>query len=260
VVIQRCRRRWPELAVPASLEQYLRQRIPKGQSTGEWLANAKLDDLYLACACSEGSEAALVAFEREHISKIPVHLARLRATPDFVEEVMQVIRERLFVGTDRRPPRIGEYSGKGALGAWVRVMAMRAAIDLQRRRVELPTDFTVEDTAASTAQADTEYVKRRYGEVLQAAITRAIGTLTREQRTLLRLHFVERSTLDELAKKFGNHPATIWRKIAAARSAIVEATRRILRDDASIASGDFNSILRVVHSQLNISLSDLELT
>jgi RNA polymerase sigma-70 factor (ECF subfamily) len=256
-LIERCRRRWPEVPVPTGLEDYLRQRVPPGQAVGEWLASAKLDDLYLACACSEGSEAALLAFEREHIAKIPVHLARMRPTADFVDDVMQVIRERVFVGNNGRPPRIGEYSGKGALGAWVRVMAVRAAIDLQRGKTELPNDAALAEATTSSGAADAEYVKRRYGALLTAALARAITTLTQEQRTLLRLHFAEKNTLDQLAAKLGNHPATVWRKIAAARSAIVEATRKILREDELVATDDFNSILRTVHSQLDISLSRL---
>jgi RNA polymerase sigma-70 factor len=256
-VVERCQRRWPDVPVPASLEEYLRQRVASGQAIAAWLASAKLDDLYLACACSEGSEAALVAFEREHIAKIPVHLARLRPTPDQLDEVMQVIRERLFVGTDGRPPRIAEYTGKGALGAWVRVMAVRAAIDMQRGRVDLPIEATLENAAASLSGADAEYVKRRYGALLRSAIARAIGALSAEQRMLLRLHFAERNTLDQLAAKLRMHPGTIWRKIAAARSAIVEETRKILREDASVSTDDFNSILRTVHSQVDVSLSQL---
>src|SRR5262249_6666284 len=130
-------------------------------------------------------------------------------------------------------------------------------IDMQRGRTELPTDSALEDAATSVSGADSEYVKRRYAMLLQAAITRAIATLPSEQRALLRLHFAEKRTLDELGAKFGNHPATVWRKIAAARSAIVGRTRQILREDASMATADFNSILRTVHSQLNISLSQL---
>jgi RNA polymerase sigma-70 factor (ECF subfamily) len=259
-VVERCRRRWPEIVPPRGLAAYVRQRVPPGPDDADWLAKAKLEDLYLASACCEGSNAALAVFEREHISRIPDYLARLRPTSDFVDEVMQIVRERIFVGRNGRSPRIGEYSGKGALGGWVRVLAMRAAIDLQRVRTEMPIDSVSASVATTSTGAEADYVKRRYGALLQAAIKRSIDALPQEQRTLLHLHFAEKATLDELAARYGNHPSTIWRKIAAARKAIVDNTHQLLRDDASIAPDDVASLLRTVRRELDISLSGLRLS
>jgi hypothetical protein len=48
------------------------------------------------------------------------------------DELRQNVRERLFLGTPDAPPRIASYSGEGDLRHWVRVVAMRAALNLTR--------------------------------------------------------------------------------------------------------------------------------
>src|SRR5262245_58099234 len=82
-------------------------------------------DLYLAWACAAGVPGAHAVFEREIVAHVPLHLARFRRGPEFTDEVLQALRERLLVGD---PPRIAAYGGRGPLGAWVRVAAIRIAV------------------------------------------------------------------------------------------------------------------------------------
>src|SRR5579884_1384958 len=88
-----------------------------------------LADLYLATACAAGNAAALAAFERTHLSQVAAFVARTDSDPAFAEEVRQRLREKLLVG---QPPRISEYAGQGPLGGWVRVAAVRMALDLRK--------------------------------------------------------------------------------------------------------------------------------
>src|SRR4051812_18583894 len=96
-------------------------------------AAARGPDLYLACACATRVRGALEAFDRAHLAQVGAHIARLTPTPAFVDEVRQEVRDKLYVGRDGAAPKIAEYDGRGALASWVRVIAIRAAIDLRRQ-------------------------------------------------------------------------------------------------------------------------------
>jgi RNA polymerase sigma-70 factor (ECF subfamily) len=249
--VERACLRWPTLRAGETLRARLRDKmtaLPERAREPE-----RLEELVLACACAEQQPAALLAFEREYLAQVPRWLARFRPTPDLLDELLQTLRERLFVGDGERPARIGEYAGKGPLGAWLRVLSVRLAIDLARRAP--PSDAGVEALPASGASSEAGYIKARYRAALQAAIDEAARRLSPEQRALLRAHFVERKTFDELAAALGINKATVWRKVSAAREVIVEATRQALQEGSAVSPADFDSILRTVHSQLDLSFS-----
>ncbi|MCU1281531.1 MAG: polymerase, sigma-24 subunit, subfamily [bacterium] len=247
-LIERARARWPTIAWTAELEARFRQRL---QSPAEAL---HAEDLYLACACAERSAAAFDLFEREYLSQVARSVHHLGVERDFVDEVTQLVRERLFVGDHEHGPKIGDYSGKGSLAGWLRVIAVRVAIDLRRATGRM-TSAIPEDLISANATSDAVYVKRRYRAVLQDAINRAIVDLSDEQRVLLRRHFVEGVTFDALAAAAGVHKVTVWRQIVAARNLIVASMRSAVGVGALVGSNEFESILRTVQSQLDFSLS-----
>jgi RNA polymerase sigma-70 factor len=255
-IIERGQRKWPAVAPPQGLEAFVRRCLPDDQPVHRWLAEAPVEDLFLACACVEGSTSALNLFEREFVARVGQQIGRLRPSADFVDEVKQRLRERLFVGIAGGRPKIWDYSAKGSLAAWVRVLALRIALDLKRSRNEpLPEPAHAPGPDKSVGDVEAQLVRQRYGYALQRALERAMGGLSPDQRKMLRLHFVEGMTFEELGAMFGVHKVTIWRQIAAARIAVVDATRRIMLDEGAIEPGEFESIIRTVHSQLNISLS-----
>lgn len=251
--VERARVRWPALRASDALRARVQDKLralPEGARDPE-----RLDELVLACACAEQQPGALLAFEREYLAQVPRWLFRFHVEAALLDELLQSLRERLFVGDGQRAARVDEYSGKGPLGAWVRVLAVRLAIDL-RRRAAVRAGTSAEPAVIAVApSSEASYVKARYLPALQAALDAAARTLTSEQRTLLRAHFVEGATFDELAAAHGIHRATVWRKIAAARDAVVCAVRLSLQESSTVAPADFDSILRTVYSQLDFSFS-----
>jgi RNA polymerase sigma-70 factor (ECF subfamily) len=251
--VEHARVRWPALRASETLRGPVQDKI---RALAEGACDAeRQDELVLACACAEQQPGALLAFEREYLVHVPRWVARLNPDAALLDELLQSLRERLFVGDDRRAARIGEYAGKGPLGAWLRVLAVRLTIDL-RRRAQVRAAASVDRAPiAVAASSEAAYVKARYLADLQAAINGAARTLSAQQRALLRAHFVEGATFDELAAAHGINPATVWRRIAAARDAVVEAVRRALQESGRVLPADFDSILRTVHSQLDFSFS-----
>jgi RNA polymerase sigma-70 factor (ECF subfamily) len=243
-------RAWPRLDLDlTAFARFLAAR-------GEPPTSDRVPDLYLACACVEGARGAVEAFDRAHLGVVGAYLARMRPSPAFVEEIQQGLREKLFVGKDGGRPKIAEYDGRGSLASWVRVVALRAAIDLRRRGGDVAEEAA---RPAEQAVADPEqaYLKQRYREAFNAAFRGAVAALSVEQRELLRLHFVDGLTLDQLAARAGVHRATIARRIAAAREAVAEEARRLLEAALGTRESELSSLFGVMRSQIDLSLPGL---
>jgi RNA polymerase sigma-70 factor (ECF subfamily) len=225
-----------------------------------WLASICAGDLYLACACAEGTPAAVEALHRQYRAQVGAHLSGMRPGAAFVEDVAQAVLERLLVGVEGSPPRIVDYSGRGALGSWLRVVTVRLALDLRRRRSE---ELAHDDGhGAEPAEADgrrsdpeVELLQRRYLGELNAALSAAVGALKGEQRDLLRSHFVEGATLEQLAATRGVHRATVVRWIAAARHEVLAGARRQLGEKLQVRPAELESLMGLMRSRLDLSLS-----
>jgi RNA polymerase sigma-70 factor (ECF subfamily) len=254
-LLDEARRAWPAFDLsPEAFVRHLAERSAVGGALGEVHAA----DLYLACALAEGAPGAIEAFEREHMPRLGQQLVRLRPSASFVDEVAQILRERLFVRREGVAPKIGEYGGRGALTSWLHVVAVRAALDLRKAPAALVVDAgEVADDRREAASQDPElgYIQQRYREVFNRAFRHAVATLPADQRELLRMHFVEGKTLDEMAAHLGVHRATVARRIAAARQAAGEEARRFLTAQLGATEDELRSLLGVMQSQVDVSLA-----
>ncbi len=212
-------------------------------------------DLYLACACALGLPSAIAAFDRAFIVGVARHLRTLNLTPAQLEDLRQLLREKLLVKKAGAASRLDDYSGRGSLVGWFRVLAVREAIDLVSHREERrPIVARVPDGAAPGDPTD-ELLKARYRTQFNAALRDAIATLDADQRNLLRLHYLDGLSLEELATFFGVHRATIARRAAEARSAVSDGMNARLRAALGVGAADLESLLKVVGSQLEVSIS-----
>ncbi len=90
-------------------------------------------ELALARGCPAGEATALGAFERDHLARVPRALAHLRLAPREIDEVVQHVRAKLLVETSESgEARIVSYADGGRLHGLVKVIAVRAALDLVR--------------------------------------------------------------------------------------------------------------------------------
>jgi RNA polymerase sigma-70 factor (ECF subfamily) len=233
---------------------HLARHRPPDATLDGWLGSICAGDLYLACACAEGAPAAIEALDLLFRSQVGGYLAGLRPAPDFVDDVAQAVRERLLVGAGGSPPRIAEYSGRGPLSSWLRVVTVRLALAMRRKRTELVAAEEPEEEAAPV-DAEIDALKRRHAGEVNAAFRAAVGALTSQQRDLLRRHFVEGATLAELAAALGVGRATVARWVAAARQEILARAHRQLREKLRLRPAELESLMRLMRSQLDLSLS-----
>jgi RNA polymerase sigma-70 factor (ECF subfamily) len=249
---------WPDFSVDAELFVARLARHVGSDPPTRYLSDIHGVDLYLACACAKGDPTALAHFDRTLLSQVGVFVARLRPEPAFVDDLRQTIREKLFVGLN---PKIGDYTGRGALSSWLQVLSLRTALSLRRRKTELLDGGDHSSTSypgpVTERDPELEFIKERYRDLFRDALEGAVGCLSREERNLLRLHFLKRVTLDSLARLFHVHRATIARRIAHAREAILRQTSEYVQARLGVDSAEFQSLMGLLRSQLDISISRL---
>ena len=221
-------------------------------TSDEELAQLDAADLYLALACGCGVADAIAVLEREHFSRIREFAASVTTSPDFITELTQQLRTRLLVGGDS-PPRILSYSGRGSLGGWVRVAAVRLARDIGRSETARAAAHDKLDVA--TIDPELAYLKRAYGRAVSDAIEGALAALDAEPRGLLKMHYVDKLTIEQVGIAFGKSRATSARMLAAARMTLLHAIRERLVGTVGVREDEADSLLAFVRSQLDLSLA-----
>ncbi|HEU4535220.1 MAG TPA: hypothetical protein VFS00_13925, partial [Polyangiaceae bacterium] len=170
-----------------------------------------------------------------------------------------LLTPRADAGGAPGPPRVADFSGRGAIGAWARVVAVRQAVVLLRRqRRELPVE---DDELARKLEPDAGpelgHLKERYRDEFKAAFAEALGALSGAERALLRQHALDGLSIDKLAALYKIHRATAARRVEAARRAALEQTRRALGRRLRLEADELDSVMRLIESRLDVTLSPL---
>lgn len=259
-LVERGRRAWPEHQVGAEqIVRWAAERFQGGGDVAKAIEALHAEDLYLACACSLRLRPALDAFERTCLraGALRAALVRIDPSPAFADEVLQAVREKLFVGKPGKAPRISEYSGRGALAGWVRVVAMRTALDLRPAHAAVPEPEGAHELRAVSTEPELRILKKKYGTPFQEALTAAFAALDDEQCNLLKLQVVDGLRTAQIASLFRVDRSTIKRRLAACREALLAETRRQLETRHGVGSDEFQSLADLIQSQLHISMTRL---
>lgn len=219
------------------------------------LDQASPADVALAWAAARGDARAIAAIERRYMPAARIAVARVLGD-DRAEDAMQEVRTKLFV-SEGGPRKIAEYQGRGSLAGWIRVVAVRAALS-SRRKSKRGEDREAGDDPlielAGPLDPELDHLKSRYRSEIKAAFQAALAALTARERNLLRMHFVERLTIDDLGVMNQVHRATVARWIAALRERLFDATRDDLTRRLGVDRSEFDSLVALVRSQLDVSL------
>jgi RNA polymerase sigma-70 factor (ECF subfamily) len=251
-ILDEGRRAWPNVVVePSLLRGHLTQLLRDAGDAPAVLDGLRLSDLYLAFACARGIPEAVSAFDRNFMSDVPAHIARIDRSPDFIDEVLQRLRERVLVGD---PPRIATYSGKGPLGGWLRVAAIRVAVDLRGRGKSPPA--VVSTTSTRTVDdPERDAIRSQYRVQVEAAFRTALSRLSEADRQVLRMHYVQHLSFVKIAQLHGVVPTTIARRVAAAqRLVLAETKREVERLLPSITKASRDSLLVALRSHIQFNL------
>jgi RNA polymerase sigma-70 factor (ECF subfamily) len=183
--------------------------------------------------------------------------------PSTIDEAIQTLRARLFAaGSDGRPPLIASYSGRSRLTGWMRVVAVRDALQLLRaqKRVRLVDEEDLawlaeaEGTPPPAGDVEREHMKLLYGAEFQRAFREAVASLPEREQVLLREHYLEGKSIDELGERYRVHRATAARWVERARRGLTMEIRRTMMRELQVDPATYQSVLRLVLSRADLSL------
>jgi len=241
---------WPALVVPPDeFARAVAKHAVAAGSSEPVLLPAHAADFYLAVACVIDAPQAAEALRTGPLAEVPRYVGS-RAPTDDVEQLVAI---RLLVREGERPPRIAEYGGKGPLGAFVRVVATRIALNLQRRRE--PREDAALLPLGEAPEVD--FSRFRYRDEFKSAFEDALAELSPEERLLLRLHSIERMRGDDIARLLEVDRSTIVRRLQRARERLFDATRAAMMDRLRLSAAEFESLARDVQSGIDLTLSRL---
>ena len=258
-IIASAQRTYPTFTVPrAAFVAYLCDRLPVDTPQLSALRRMHTADLYLACACTRGDVHAFAAFDDHCLRQLDGVLRKIGLDAEATADVKQDLRGRLLVG-DTKQAEILNFTGRGDLRGWVRTIAVRQALRRRsraRREVSIEDDELLRQIAAPGNHA-LDPAKERYRQAFRRAFATALRALPDREQTVLRQYYVDGLTIDELAGLYRMHRSTAARLLTRARCLVREATWARMRAQLDVQTDDLDSILRMIESQLEISLRAL---
>jgi RNA polymerase sigma-70 factor, ECF subfamily len=249
-LVARGRGAWPQLGVAErAFRTYVAERVGADVDP----ASIHAEDLYLACGCALGDPAAIAAFDAGYRDQLRGFVARVDAPAVVRDEACQAVMRDLLVAEPGRPPRIAIYTGRGPLGAFLRVVAVREAVRLARAAGPAAPGDAALERVADRDDPELHYLRALYGGAFKEAFAAALADLSLHDRALLGRHLVDGASIDVLAVDHEVHRATVARWIARARDRLVDGTTRRLARRLGIGHDEVASVLRLVESNVDLS-------
>ena len=259
------RRAWPSIEVPDdALFAHLAARLSVDDlgsldQLERALSDVRAGEIYLALACARGDAGAIRALDDTFVAELDSVLMRMRLDAADIDDVKQRLRRKLLVGEGEKAPRIAQYGGRGALHSWLRVAATREALGMIRKhsRVSSTDDSAIAKELASEDDPELYYLKGLYRRQFKEAFQEAFRGLEARQRTILRYQMLDGFNIDQIGAVYGVHRATVARWLKRVREDLLEATREILMAKVEVNRTEFDSIMRLIQSQLDVSVHRL---
>lgn len=241
---------WPDLVLqPEPLAKWLAPHV------GGKVESLDAAGLLLAAGVLSQQAPAMACFDQLLRAEVKRAVGPLDKSNALVDEATQLVRERLLFGGGA--PKLAEYSGQGALAAWLRAVAVRLALNSLRAGAREDAVAVVPDTALADPDPELALLRARHRAEFKEAFGAAISKLSARERTLMRLTSLDGLTLQQVGQMYGKDQSTISRWLAAARATLLEATREQLAAKLSLTSSELESVMRAADSELNLSISRL---
>lgn len=212
-------------------------------------------EIYLALACLTGDPPALAEFERAYVSQVPRHVAHFPLSGAQLADLQQDLRVRLLAGSR---PRLTTYSGRAPLGAWIRVIAIRTALDMMAVRDRPDSRLpSLDDLVATYSSPELALARDSIRPAVQQALRDGFATLSADERTILRLHFVDGLNIDAIGRVYRVHRSTVGRWLITIRTRLFDHVRERVALDLRPSPSELRSIFRLVRSDLRLSIDRL---
>ena len=251
-IAARAAQAWPAIEIDLGAFAQRLSTLAEGLDLGSLHAS----DLYLAFACARGDTRALAALDAKYLRDLAAPLRKMGFDAAAIDETLQIVRDELLVAPTGKQPSILGYSGRGALKGWLRSVAARTALR-DRKRPERRDEYVEGMHTSPSDDLELAYMKKTYGAAFERSFAKSLAALPVDDRLLLKQRFGHKLGVVELGKLYGVNAGTISRRVTAVRERLIEATRERMTEELEVGTEDLASILRMIESQLAISLSAL---
>ncbi len=212
-------------------------------------------DVLLAAGIARGDTGAIRWLQQQ----IQGALAQMRKIPQHLfADIESNVLELIAVGSASRSAQIHKYAARGALAGWVQVVVARTAREVATRAgqwSDLEVDEAIlSELAMSEPSPEVAALRNRFSGFLGPALASATARLSARERTLLKLHYIQGVGLEDIGRAYQVHRATVSRWLLSARQSFADFTRDELSSRANVQRSEVDSLVRALHSQLDISL------
>jgi len=227
---------------------------PAPSEVEAYVKSLHLEDLALACACSEGLEKAwefFIAHFRQDLRHAASAMLRGsgRADEGRAEELADSLYAELYgvrSSADGRRKSLFEYfHGRSKLSTWLRAVLAQKQVDMFRtsgRTVSLDDEMeggAPREQAARTASvpANPDPDRGRYLGRFDRALAAALAGLTPRDRLILACYYVDQLTLAEIGRLLREHESTVSRHLERLRRALRESVTQALQREIPACNG-----------------------
>jgi RNA polymerase sigma-70 factor len=226
-----------------------------------YLKSLHLEDLALACACSEGIESAwefFVAHFRQDLRGASRAILRASGSGNDAraEELADSLYAELYgvrsAGRGQQRKSLFEYfHGRSKLSTWLRAVLAQRHVDLlrtDRGTISLesglggsedgaPLEFPATSFAQHSDAAPADPDRARYLTQLDRALSAALTSLAARERMLLACYYVDELTLAQIGRALSEHESTVSRQLERTRRTLRESVVEMLRRGAPARNG-----------------------
>lgn len=249
---------WPGLSVSkVAWARFVAERL----ATEKPLESLALlhSDAFLVVGVLTNTPTAIETF----VSRFEHWLTASRAVGSADDELAATMLSKLLVAEAGQLPRLSKYAGRGPLKGWLRVLIANERVDRHRSPVgqaERLRDDEVEvvaQLASSTALPEEAMARAEARRHVMAALREAYASLDARGRAVLRMHALERATIDDIASVTRVHRTTAFRWLERARHDVMTRTFDLLKARLQLESLEVRSLVRALPTDLDASLHSL---
>lgn len=211
------------------------------------------EDLYLVAGYCAGLHEAARLLVRTYQDEALAFARRLGVPDAQARDAWQVVLQRLFeAGTTGTG---GAYTGRGALRRWIHVALGRiAARHGKAQRRESSDDAALESRLDGGVSPEVTVLRQLYAQPFAEAFQAALAQLGARDRSLLRMYYLDGLGVAELGRLHRVHTSTAARWLERCRAALLDGTRDALRVRLAVSTEEFESLARLIASELEVSL------
>ena len=211
---------------------------------------------YLVLACLTRRPGAFETLESEYISGLEGRIHRICPQQDVVDDVLQMVREKVLLPP---APGLALYENRGYLTAWLTIIAVRTALDFNRRGKLRSGQLAELDEKLMTLAADPEreYLGHEVRTALRKALREAVRRLPEKQRFALKMQLVAGWSIDQIGRALSTHRATAARWLVSSRERLEREVRKELVEQLGLSEPEVMRLMGQMRSQLDVRFSQI---